>query len=483
MGERGDMVVDPIQQTEQRREDIYRSLPSVNEVLLAPELRKLTEAHGHERVVAAIRESLAEIRADIAAGKMSANDLELGIGPIARRVSEKLQRGPEYSLRPVINATGVVLHTNLGRAPLSEAALAHMVDVARDYCNLEFDLETGERSKRDVHAELLLLRVLGVTEEARARWGAVVVNNCAAATFLALNTLAEGREVVVSRGELVEIGGGFRIPEILEKSGAVLREVGTTNRTRAADYERAFNEQTALLLRVHQSNFSIEGFVERPSLEELVALSKTVGVPLFEDQGTGLVSRAVEPGIANQPTLPQSIRAGVDLVAASGDKLLGGPQCGLIVGRADLIARIRKNPLLRAFRVDKLTYAALEATLFEYLAGSTEALPLMRMLSTPAEVIETRCHAIADLMRSGRVNAAVIPVESVVGGGTAPSARLKSYAISVQHSLLAAGEVLQKLRSSELPVVGRIAEDAVVLDLRTVPAHLDGAIARAIEQL
>ena len=475
------MTVDRIHQT--RQEELYRSLPSVNEVLLAPELQKQMEAHGHEAVVAAIRGCLAEIRAEIAAAEISGDEMKLEIGSVSRRVSEILQRGPEYSLRAVINATGVVLHTNLGRAPLSEAALAHVVDVARDYCNLEFDLETGERSKRDVHAEGLLLRVLGVAEGAGTCWSAVVVNNCAAATFLALNTLAEKREVVVSRGELVEIGGGFRIPEILEKSGAALHEVGTTNRTRAADYENAVNEQTALLLRVHQSNFSIEGFVERPLLKELVELAKTLGVPLFEDLGTGLVSRLDEAGIANQPTLLESIRAGVDLVAVSGDKLLGGPQCGLLVGRTDLIARIRKNPLLRAFRVDKLTYAALEATLFEYLTGSREALPLMRMLDIPAEAIEKRCRAIVDSLRSARVTATGIEVESVVGGGTAPNARLKSHAVSVRHSLLAADELLKKLRGGDPPVVGRICEDAVVLDLRTVPAEMDDTIARAIDQL
>ena len=472
-----------MEKAEQKREELYRRLPSVNEVLLAPDVQELIAAHGHERVVAAVRECLGAIRANIAAKEISEDAIELAVGSLAERVSESLQRGPEYSLRKVINATGVILHTNLGRAPLSEAALAHIAEVARDYCNLEFDLESGERSKRDVHAERLVMRVLGVPEEDVSRWGVVVVNNCAAATFLALNTLAEKREVVVSRGELVEIGGGFRIPEILEKSGAVLREIGTTNRTRAADYEHAVNEQTALLLRVHQSNFSIEGFVERPSLAELVELAKTLGVPLFEDQGTGLISRLDEIGIPDQPALRDSIAAGVDLIAASGDKLLGGPQCGLLVGRLDLIARIRKNPLLRAFRVDKLTYAALEATLFEYLAGTEASLPLMRMLSTPAEEIEQRCRAIVDSIRSRRVLALVNAIESVVGGGTAPSARLRSYAVCVRHAELGADELLKKLRMMDPPLVGRIADDTVVLDLRAVPPEMDATIARALEQL
>jgi L-seryl-tRNA(Ser) seleniumtransferase len=472
-----------MEKAEQRREELYRRLPSVNEVLLAPDVQTLIEAHGHERVVAAVRESLGAIRARIAAEEISEDAIEPAVGLLVEQVGKSLRHGPEYSLRPVINGTGVILHTNLGRAPLSDAALVHIAEVARGYCNLEFDLETGERSKRDIHAERLVLRVLAVPEEDFARWGVVVVNNCAAATFLALNTLAEKRDVVVSRGELVEIGGGFRIPEILEKSGAVLREIGTTNRTRTADYEHAVNEQTALLLRVHQSNFSIEGFVERPSLAELVELGKTLGVPLFEDQGTGLVSRLDEIGVAEQPTLSASVAAGVDLVAASGDKLLGGPQCGLLVGRSDLIARIRKNPLLRAFRVDKLTYAALEATLFEYLAGADISLPLMRTLIAPAEKIEQRCRAIVESIGSSRVITAVISVESVVGGGTAPSARLKSYAVSVRHAELSAGELLKRLRKGDPPVVGRIAEGTVLLDLRTVPAEMDETIARTLEQL
>ena len=477
------MATNPIERTEQEREELYRRLPSVNELLQTPEMRELIETQGHERVVAAIREGLASIRADIAGGGLSAEALEDELGLIAGRVGQILRRGPEYSLKPVINATGVILHTNLGRAPLSEATLAHVVEVARDYCNLEFDLGSGERSKRDVHAERLVLHVLGVPDEEIARSGVVVVNNCAAATFLALNTLADRREVVVSRGELVEIGGGFRIPEILEKSGAILREVGTTNRTRAVDYEQAIMEQTALLLRVHQSNFSIEGFVERPSLKELVGLGKTLGIPLFEDQGTGLISRLDEIGITGQPTLRDSIAAGVDLVAASGDKLLGGPQCGLLVGRTDLIARIRKNPLLRAFRVDKLTYAALEATLWEYVASSGEGLPLMRMLRTPAEEIEKRSQKVVHSIWSARVNIAVIAVESVVGGGTAPGTRLKSSAICMRHHQLGVDELLQKLRQSNPPVIGRIAGDAVVLDLRTVPAHMDETMARIIEGL
>lgn len=467
-----------LEQTERTREELYRKLPSVNDLILTPDFQRLIETHGRDQVVEAVRARLTELRAGIAGGHCSLEMLEHSLGSIAEQVNALLEAGPNYSLRPVINATGVLLHTNLGRAPLSDAALEHVVNVGRDYCNLELDLETGERSRRDVHIEQLLLRVLGVPEGDTERWSVLVVNNCAAATFLTLNSMAEKHEVVISRGELVEIGGGFRIPEILEKSGAVLKEAGTTNRTRVTDYEAATTEQTALLLRVHQSNFSIEGFVERPSLHELVTLAKTVGVPLFEDQGTGLIAGLEHLGIAHQPTLRNSVELGVDLIAASGDKLLGGPQCGLLVGRQDLIARVRKNPLLRTFRVDKLTYAALEATLLR-----PESTPLIRMLSAPAEQIERRCREVANAVQTNHLSIAVVPVESVVGGGTAPNATLKSFAVSLRHIHLTAADLLASLRGLDPPLVARIFEDAVLLDLRTVHPRYDATLIRLIDQL
>ena len=466
-----------------RREELYRRLPSVNEVLLAPALENLIAQFGRERVTHAVREVLAKLRGEIAADEQSAQNFDRKLDTLADQVDRLLRAGPRYSLRRVINASGVLLHTNLGRAPLSEAALAQLAEVASDYSNLELDLESGERSRRDVHVEQLILAVLGVPEEEFKSRSAVVVNNCAAATLLALNTLADKREVVVSRGELIEIGGGFRIPEILEKSGAVLREVGTTNRTRVADYEHAITEQTSLLLRVHQSNFSIEGFTERPSLQELVSLAQTAGVLLFEDQGTGLVSGPERFGIHGQPTLRDSVEKRVDLVAASGDKLFGGPQCGLLVGRSDLIARIRKNPLLRAFRVDKLTYAALEATLFEYLTGSPESIPLMRMLSLPVEEIEARCRAIIERLRSSPLRCEVMRVESVIGGGAAPGAKLASCAVVLVHTELSADELLKALRKADPPIIGRISDEKVILDLRTLHPRFDEAIASVLERL
>jgi L-seryl-tRNA(Ser) seleniumtransferase len=309
---------------------------------------------------------------------------------------------------------------------------------------------------------------------------AVIVNNCAAATFLALNSLAESAEVLVSRGELVEIGGGFRIPEILAKSGARMREVGTTNRTRLPDYEHAISADTGLILRVHQSNFSIEGFTERPTLQDLIALGKRRNIPVFNDQGTGLLSSLEDIGVHGEPTLLDSFRFGVDLIAASGDKLLGGPQCGLLIGRVDLIERIRKNPLLRAFRVDKLTYAALQATLMDHLLE--KPIPIDNMLHAPAVEILRRCEWVAAQVCSGHFLAEAVPVLSLVGGGTAPAARLQSSAVSLRHTTLQPQALLRVLRGLDPPVIARVCEDAVLLDLRTVEPEFDAKLVSLLRQ-
>jgi L-seryl-tRNA(Ser) seleniumtransferase len=456
---------------------LFRAIPSVNDLLLLPAWQRLLETHPRPAVLDATRSALAGLRLEIASGQHEEAELRQSLQQLPEAVADLLHSRTLYSLRPVINATGVLLHTNLGRAPLSEAALNHVLEIGQDYCNLELDLETGSRSRRDAHAETLVLRVLvdAVTGHADVteKRGVIIVNNCAVATFLALNSLADKGEVIASRGELVEIGGGFRIPEIMEKSGAVLKEVGTTNRTRLADYEAAISPATALLLRVHQSNFSIEGFAERPSLQDLVALSKRTATPLFEDQGTGLLASLERFGITGEPTLRESFDLGVDLIAASGDKLLGGPQCGILVGREHLIVRIRKNPLLRAFRVDKLTYAALEATLLQHFAGDLASIPVERMLSVRPEELMRRCRDIAGQITSTNLNCDVVPVDSLIGGGTAPRATLASCAISLRHMFLASTELLAALRKFDPPIVGRIADDTVLLDLRTVPPRFD----------
>ena len=465
---------------------LYQALPSVNDLLLMPACREFLESYSRIDLVRAIRGTLAELRYEISSGRHTADSLQQRINQIPDVVLAKLASDMPFSLRPVINATGVVLHTNLGRAPLSEAALQHVVEVAQDYCNLELDLDTGLRHRRDVHAEALVLRVLCRESSSSVDsdpHGVVIVNNCAAATLLVLNSLAEKREVIVSRGELVEIGGGFRIPEILEKSGAVLKEVGTTNRTRISDYENALGPGTGLLLRVHQSNFSIEGFVERPSLQELVALSRRAGIPLFEDQGTGLLSSLERFGVHGEPTLVQSFESGVDLIAASGDKLIGGPQCGILVGRKELIERIRKNPLLRALRVDKMTYAALEATLLAHLSETPDSIPVERMLGISPEKLMRRCREIVEKTASTRVALDVVPVSSLVGGGTAPKASLPSCAVSLRHTSLAASDLLRALRKLEPPIIGRIDDDVVLLDLRTVPSSFDGELSALLSSL
>jgi L-seryl-tRNA(Ser) seleniumtransferase len=458
---------------------LYSLLPSLNDLLLNPRFGAIVQAESHATVVRSTRAVLFRVKQEIAEGKHTVASLNHRLARLHRAVAEEIHQNKRYSLRRVINATGVILHTNLGRAPLGASALEHMVEIAAGYSNLELDLESGERSRRDVHAEKLLLQLLseGSAESARA---AVVVNNCAAATFLALNSLAEGAEVIVSRGELVEIGGGFRIPEILAKSGACLREVGTTNRTRLLDYENAISAETGLILRVHQSNFSIEGFTERPTLQDLVALGKRKNIAVFNDQGTGLVAPLEDLGVRAEPTLLDSFRLGVDLVAASGDKLLGGPQCGLLVGRVDLIDRIRKNPLLRAFRVDKLTYAALEATLMDHL--SERPIPIVSMIHTPALEILRRCEWIASQVCSGDLFAEAVPVLSLIGGGTAPAARLQSSAVSLRHPTLPPHALLQTLRRLDPPVIGRVSEDVVLLDLRTVEPEFDAKLVALLRQ-
>ena len=467
---------------------LYSLLPSLNDLLLSPDFAAILQAESHNTVVRSTRTVLLRMKQEIAEGRHSPASLKNELAEIHLDVAMEISRNRRYSLRRVINATGVILHTNLGRAPLSVSALEHIAKTSAGYSNLEFDLETGERSRRDVHAEELLLRLLriraGAVDESSAdtQRAVIVVNNCAAATFLALNSLAEGAEVIVSRGELVEIGGGFRVPDILAKSGAHLREVGTTNRTRLIDFEKAISPATGLILRVHQSNFSIEGFTERPALHDLVALGKRKNIPVFNDQGTGLISSLEDLGVRAEPTLLDSFRLGVDLIAASGDKLLGGPQCGLLIGRIDLIDRIRRNPLLRTFRVDKLTYAALEATLMDHLSEKANSIPILEMLhASPSEILK-RCEWIAAQVCSGDLFAEAVPVLSLIGGGTAPAARLQSSAVSLRHSTLQPQALLRALRQVEPPIIGRVSDDTVLLDLRTVEPEFDATLVSVLRQ-
>ena len=460
--------------------DLYRKLPSLDELLHHPEMEALAEKEGRAAVTEAGREVLHTLRGEIASGNLDAAAVELAIGGLDGAVARRLRQSLAPSLRPVINATGVILHTNLGRAPLAEAALERIGEISGVYSNLEFDIASGERGKRDIHIDRLTARLLN--QEGLSGISTVVVNNNAAAVLLALNTLAEGAEVIVSRGELVEIGGSFRIPEVMAKSGAMLREVGTTNRTRLADYEKAINERTRLLLRVHRSNFQIVGFTEQPALADLVALAHKHKLQIIEDLGSGAMIELRSVGVSGETSVWDSLRTGVDVVTYSGDKLLGGPQAGLISGQSESIARIRSNPLFRALRVDKLTYAALEATLLAYVRQDHNAIPAVRMMRLSAEEIGRRARELADTLRAKAPRLEIILIDgmSVLGGGAAPGAALPTVLLGITCQGLSADELAARLRAHQPPIVSRVEQGKVLLDLRTVFPHQDRVVEDAL---
>ena len=442
----------------------------MDEVLRSPELAGAIERDGRVATGDAVRAVLERVRREIADGNLDESGAQLAVAGIYDAVDRELQRSLGYSLQKVINATGVVLHTNLGRAPISRAALEHLSEVAASYSNLEFDLESGERGRRDVHAQRLFERLLGSHSYGEASPPqAIVVNNCAAAVLLALNTLADGGEVIVSRGELVEIGGSFRVPEIMAKSGAQLREVGSTNRTRLSDYEKAIGPNTRLLLRVHRSNFAMIGFTEQPKIGELVELGRKHRIPIMEDLGNGLLLSLAGVGIQREHGLHESLAAGVDIVCVSGDKLLGGPQAGIIAGREDLVKRMRSNPLFRALRVDKLTYAALEATLLAYVRHDYESIPILKMIYTPAEEIRHQAESLVKELRPiPGAHMEIVEGRSVIGGGAAPNVTLLTYVVAISSDRYRSRELLDRLRNQSPPVVARIEEERLILDLRTV---------------
>jgi len=445
--------------------EALRQIPPVNDVLRSEKLAEFRPFLNQPFVAAILDRVLADTRRELAQTKSLVSRAEL-TSAIAERVAHRIRESLKPSLRRIINASGVVLHTNLGRAPLPERAIEHLREVSTGYSNLEFDLEQGKRGKRDVHVERTLLQLLGCE-------AAIVVNNNAAAVLLVLNTLAEGGEVIVSRGEQIEIGDSFRIPEIMARSGARLREVGTTNRTRIKDYERAINEHTRLLLRVHPSNFRMIGFTERPPLGEFVELGKRCNIPTFEDLGSGCVSDPIPLGIADEPIAAGSIRAGIDVISFSGDKLLGGPQAGIIAGKKLYVEKIRQNPLFRALRVDKLTISVLEFVLRAYLCGKTEEIPVWRMLQAGAAELKPRAESFA-----GRVGEKAKPLElkSVVGGGSAPETYLPSWGVALDFPGISDAELERRLRNSEPPVIVRLEEGRVILDFRTIFATDEDAL-------
>jgi L-seryl-tRNA(Ser) seleniumtransferase len=446
-------------------QELLKHLPSIDLLLNRASLQPLISMAGRATVRDRLREVLQELRQELLNQNGQAQlEAEQLTWEVEHRLQARFAQRQLARTQRVINATGVVLHTNLGRAPLSQAALQAIHEAARDYCNLEYDLANGKRGHRGTELETMLRDLLGCEAVA-------VVNNCAAAVLLTLNTLAEAGEVIVSRGELIEIGGAFRIPDVIAKSGARLREVGTTNRTRLSDYEKAINEHTRVILRAHPSNYRIIGFTEKPALEELAALARARNLPLFEDLGSGCLVDLQPLGIHDEPTVGHSLAAGASVVSFSGDKLLGGPQAGLILGEERFIRQIKSNPLMRALRVDKLVFAALEATVAAYANGrAVEEIPTLAALHAPKEVITRRARAFVRRarQRAGGLSLKLLDGFSVVGGGSAPETQLPTTLIGLTRMGQTATELETQLRQSTPPVIGRIVDDQLTLDLRTV---------------
>ena len=474
----------------------FRIIPSIEQLRQRNAVRALERDFGREAIVRALREEADALRRELlsqpgrAPAEAPPEGQEEAAARLEERVAGRLRAAVRPSLRPAVNATGVVVHTNLGRAPLADVVSERIRQVARGYSNLEYDLGRGARGSRNTHADALLCRLLGVE-------ASVVVNNNAAATLLLLAALAAGREVIVSRGELVEIGGGFRVPDVMAQSGARLREVGTTNKTRIDDYRAAITPDTALLLRVHRSNFRIEGFTEQPSLGELAALGRERQIAVAEDLGSGYIGLTGEdePGrldavLRGEPRVQDSLAAGINILCFSGDKLLGGPQAGIVVGRAALVDRLRRHALMRALRAGKLTYAALEATLGEYVAGrASRTIPILRMiLSTPVE-LRARVERIRSLTEAavdaapGGLRLGVLEGGSAVGGGTTPGLEIPTVLLSVAVEGRGADWVEANLRAGDPPVLGRIEHDCLVLDARTVLPEEDESLVAALVRL
>jgi L-seryl-tRNA(Ser) seleniumtransferase len=437
-------------------------LPSVDECLKSAYGQKWLDSFPRKTVLRAVREVIDSKRRDILSGAIS----DVSSEAIARDIEAAVKRLSAYKLRPLINATGIVIHTNLGRSILSDRAVDHVVATARGYSNLEYDIPSGKRGKRYSHIKDIIRELTGAED-------AVIVNNNAAAVLLCLDTFAKGREVIVSRGELVEIGGSFRIPEVMKASGAVLREVGTTNKTHPDDYEQALCGDTALLLKVHQSNYRVIGFTEEVPLERLVKLGNEYRIPVVADLGSGCMINLAKYGVHGEPTVQEVVKTGADIVTFSGDKLLGGPQAGIIIGREKLIRRIQKNPMLRAMRIDKMTLASLEATFMQYLdeEKAIKEIPTLRMLTQPPDEIKRRARKIFALVGkdiSGHAKLEVIPDESQAGGGSLPEINFPTFTLSLKPSGMSVNELEKRLRLGDPPVIARIKGNALLIDARTV---------------
>lgn len=456
-----------------------RAIPSVDQLLRSDEAVQLRKAVGGQRLTAIAREVTDQIRAQIESGSLRKSSKE---ALLAEGIQRLQQAGAHEALRGfsrVINATGVILHTNLGRAPLSAAARTAVAKEAAGYCTLEYDLSTGERGKRGARAEELLVQLT-------AAEAALIVNNCASAALLILTVLAHDGETIVSRGELVEIGGDFRVPDVMSNSGTRMIEVGTTNRTRLEDYRLAINTNTRLIMRVHPSNYRIVGFTTSPDLAALSVLAHEGGLFLYEDAGSGALIDLTKYGLEDEPIISDSIAAGADVVSFSGDKLLGGPQAGLIVGRSEIIERLRRSPLYRALRADKLCLAALEATLDAHRRGALEEIPLFQMLGLSAEAIETRARHLAQRLEElvpSDLKVTVVSGNSAVGGGSGPNVHPPTALLALAHETLTANEIESKLRAASPPIISRIADGRVLLDLRTVDVSEESDLLTALKSL
>ena len=449
---------------------LLRQIPKVDELMKQPVLQQLAGTVPAQKVTEAVRQILEDLRAGILNGSLE----ELpAVEVLCAQVVAVANKKAEYSLRKVINATGIILHTNLGRACISDRAAAAACEVAKSYSTLEYNLEAGRRGTRYSHVEELLCKLTGAES-------ALVVNNNAAAVLLILSDMAQGGQVITSRGELVEIGGSFRVPDIMEACGAELKEVGTTNKTHLRDYDRAITEKTRALMKVHTSNYRIVGFSETPSLPELVQLGHERGLPVIEDLGSGCLVDLQQYGILDEPSVQDSVRAGVDVVSFSGDKLLGGPQAGIIVGKKAIVDKLKKHPLTRAMRVDKMTLAALEATLRSYDAGLIHEIPTLAMLSATPEQLKGKAEVLCQQMKDAGIAAEVVPTEGQVGGGSVPTQMLKSFAVAVQPAGVNLDQLEANLRLGSPAIVGRINHDRFLLDVRTLREDDFAGIVKAV---
>ena len=457
---------------------LYREIPKVDVLLEKEAIKSLIETYSYETVIEAVRSAQADLRQAIKACQSMAEGEEM-IASLLPRIEERVRKMHTPNMTNVVNATGTILHTNLGRSPISRAHMAHVAAIATGYSNLEYNLSAGQRGERYAHFEELLCKITGAE-------AAMAVNNNAAAVMLVLNTMGCGGEVIVSRGELVEIGGKFRVPDVMAASGASLVEVGTTNKTHFTDYETAVTEDTKALLKVHTSNYRIVGFTDTVSIEELSELSKKHDLPLIEDIGSGVLVDLSKYGLTYEPTVQASIKKGADVVCFSGDKLLGGPQAGIIVGKKKYIDAMKKNQLTRALRIDKFTAATLEVVLMEYLSEekAVQNLPVLKMMTEPYEAVKKRADRLKAALRRAKVDAdiKVIETEAQIGGGSLPLERIKSAAVSIKPRHITTAELERRMRHLEVPIIGQMRMDQVILDLRTVDAEWQKVLVKELRE-